>query len=141
GGQRRGGGFLARRPQPSHWRPAARWYPETASLAFTEPLHIRFILRNPPCDLFAGEFAWLRQLGALRPQTGRQEQQQFLLLLRRQGLGCGFDFSKRAHPGTVPQRLPSDNAFRSGIRLWEEASRPGFRVAAIARRGDRQGRI
>src|SRR5207245_1872528 len=73
-----------------------------------EPLHIRFISRDPTRDLFAGELAWFGWLGPLRPKARRQEQQQFLLLLWRQGVGGSFDFSKRAHPTTVPHRLLND---------------------------------
>ena len=105
---------FARGACPSNrWRRAERWCPEIAPLALTEPLHIRLIPRNPTGDLFPGKLAWLRQLGALRAQTGRQEQKKFLLLLRRQGIGCSFDFGERAPRETIRQR-PLNDKRRSG---------------------------
>src|SRR5258708_10536944 len=77
--QKPGERFLARRRQPSRWRPAGRWCPEGASLALIEPPYICFIPRDPTGDLLAGELSWFRPPGAFRPATSRQGTQRVLL--------------------------------------------------------------
>src|SRR6266699_1056878 len=90
----------------------------SSTVGLMEPLHIRLISRDPTRHLFAGELAWLGRFGPLRPKARRQEQQQLLLLLWRQGVGGSFDFGECAHPPTVRQWLPNDkraDAFGSRI--------------------------
>jgi len=106
------GKFHARHPLRRRLRKAGRSCPEKASLAIADLLHIRFVLCNPTRNPFAGEFARFRRFGGLRAQTGRQEQQQLLLLLRHQSVGGSFDFGKRAHAKTVPCVLLNDKKLR-----------------------------
>ena len=57
----------------------------------------RFIVRDPLFDLLLRDVARWRERAARRVQTSREEQQQFLLILRWERFGGGFDFSERAH--------------------------------------------
>lgn len=65
---------------------------EKASRSGEETAVPGIIVRDPLPDLLARNVARRRQRSGLPVQAGRQEKQEFLLLLRRQRVGGLFDF-------------------------------------------------
>ena len=81
---------------------------------FTESFHVCFIVRNPSRHLLRSKLPRLGHRPTLCAEPGGQEQQQFLLLLRSQGVGRRFDLGKRGHTKTIARSCAGDKEDRGG---------------------------
>src|SRR5437867_2719297 len=104
------GRFRLKRQGPRRWQPEAHWRREKVSLAPTEPHHVGFIFRDPLRHLFAREPSRFGHPSALRAKPGGEKQQEFLLLLRRQGIRGCFDLDECAHVRDSRIRLRKQQA-------------------------------
>jgi len=86
-----------RHPLPTQQQRSAHSSRQTASRPRSKPVHIRLVFRDPAGHLIRREGARLGQQGALRPESRRQKQHQFLFLSRREAGSGGFDLGKSDH--------------------------------------------
>ena len=111
-----------RHPLPTRPQRSAHSSQETASRLLSKPPHIRLVFRDPAGDLFRHKGARLGQRRALGPESGRQEEHQFLLLGWREAgsgrlnLGKSDHTNKRTpHRGGPPRELKDTPRPRRGF--------------------------